>query len=74
MGVVGHDEAAEQDGHDPTEVDPLGQGVRGVDEAQHEGELQAGVGVQVDVLQHQGAQQGHDDADGCTAEEDTKES
>ena len=74
VGVVAHHQAAEQDGHDAGQVDALGQRVRRVDEAEHEGELQAGVGVQVDVFQHQGAQKGHDDANSSTAKEDSEES
>ena len=73
VGVVGHHQAAEEDGHDTGEVDPLCQGVRGVDEAEHEGELQAGVGVQVDVLQDQGADESHQGPDGGTAEEHSEE-
>ena len=73
VGVVGHDEATEQDGHDAGQVDTLGQGVRGVDEAEHQGELQAGVGVEVDVLQHEGADQSHQGADGGAAKEDPEE-
>ena len=73
VGVVRHDEAAEEDGHDAGQVDALGQGVGGVDKAEHQGELQAGVGVQVDVLQHQRADQGHQGADGGTAKEDAEE-
>ena len=71
--VVGHDEAAEEDCHDPGQVNSLRQGVRRVDEAEHQRELQAGVGVQVDVLQHEGADQSNQRPDGSAAKEDSKE-
>ena len=53
VGVVGHDHPTEQDSHDTREMDTLGQCIGGVDEAQHQGELQARVGVQVNLLQQQ---------------------
>ena len=59
VGVVGHDHSTEQDGHDARQVDPLSQCIRSVDEAQHQGKLQARVRVQVYLLQNQGA--GHGD-------------
>lgn len=37
--VMGHDDAREQNGHDPAQVDALGQHVRGVGEGQHHAEL-----------------------------------
>ena len=53
--VLAHDDGAEEDGHDAGEVDALGQRVGDVDEAQHQGELQRRVAVQVDKLKQQGA-------------------
>ena len=63
MRVLTHDDTAEEDGHDPGQVDALGQGIRGVDTAQHEGELQGRIVVQVHVLQHQRAHNAHKGAD-----------
>ena len=55
--------------HTQTDTRPhthLGQGVGRVDEAEHEGELEGGVGVQVHVLQDQGGDEGDAAADALT--------
>ena len=44
-------------------MNPFGEGVRQIDEAEHESELQRRVEVQVDVLQHERAEQTDDSPD-----------
>ena len=67
VGVLTHDDGAEEDGHDAGEVDPLGQGVGRVDEAEHERELERGVVVEVDVLEDEGAAEADEGPDGGRA-------
>ena len=55
VGVLAHADPAEKDRHDSWQMDALGQRVGDVDEAQHQGELQRRVAVQVDKLKQQGA-------------------
>ena len=44
-------------------MNPFGEGVRQIDEAEHKSELQRRVEVQVDVLQHERAEQTDDSPD-----------
>lgn len=65
MGVLAHYDATEEYGHNARQVDALRQGVRNVDEAEHEGKLQRRVETQIHVLEYQGTDQSHDAADPC---------
>lgn len=50
VGVVGHDDAGEQDGHDARQLDRLGEHVRRVHEDEHERGLERRSLAQVDVF------------------------
>ena len=49
-------------------MNPFGEGVGQIDEAEHEGELQRRVEVEVDVLQHERAEQADHSSDACATQ------
>lgn len=51
MGVVGHDDAAKEDGHDARQMEAFREGIGQVSEAEHHAELQRWVPPQLDVLE-----------------------
>ena len=55
-------------------MDSFSQCIGCVDEAEHESKLEGRVGVQINVLQHQGAEQSHQDANSSAAKEYSEES
>ena len=54
-------------------MNPFGEGVGQIDEAEHEGELQRRVEVEVDVLQHERAEQADHSSDACVTNNTSEE-